>query len=322
MRSTLLIGAVLSVSLSSCLKDELPVPARQPRGEAMTVQVCMGPGYQDQLWMDLRTGTVQRTNSKLIWDLAFESAPEGWRVYLNGSKMMTAWNLGAVDIAAVHDTVGMGAGRHIDAPSGHRDSTAIGDWRNNDDVYLIDLGFDHIGIPQGYRKFRFLSVSPSEYVFEVARLNGTQLQTVTVPKDGARSFTCYMSGAGVVDVEPQRGQWDIVVTQYTHQFYEPFQPYLVSGALSAPGVRVAKLNTASFDNVTLGDTLNHPFSTARDAIGYDWKVYLFESASYVIDATRVYIVHAADGSFYKLQFIDFYSEHGQVGCPRFDVVPL
>ncbi|HPF89363.1 MAG TPA: HmuY family protein [Flavobacteriales bacterium] len=321
MRTDPILGALVLLGFSSCLREELPVPARE-RGAAMTMQTCMGPGYQDQLWLDLRTGTVVNTNVKTVWDLAFESAPDGWRIYLNGSKMMTAWNIGPADITAAHDTLGMAAGRKIDAPSGHRDSTAFGDWRGQDDVYIVDLGFDAIGLPQGLRKFRFHTVSATEFTFEVARLNGTQLTSVTVPKDPARSFTCYRTGAGVLPIEPGQGDWDLVVTQYTHQFYEPFLPYIVSGVLSAPGVRVAEMNVTDFDAVTLADTLAHPFNNARDAIGYDWKTFIFESASYEIDPTRVYIVMDAEGYYFKLRFIDFYSEQGQVGCPRFEVVPL
>ena len=321
MRTDLLLGAVIIIGFSSCLKEELPVPT-SVRGDTMTLQTCMGPGYQDQLWLDLRTGDVVSTNVKTAWDLAFESTTDGWRILLNGSKMMTAWNIGPVDITASHDTMGMAAGRRIDAPSGHRDSTAIGDWRGHDDVYIIDLGFDAIGVPQGLRKFRFHTVSATAFTFEVARLNGSQLVSVTVPKDPSRSFTSYRTGTGVVPIEPARDHWDVVVTQYTHQFYEPFQPYIVSGVLSAPGVRVAEMNVPDFNAVSLADTLDHPFNAARDAIGYDWKTYIFESASYEIDPTRVYIVEDAEGYFFKLRFIDFYSEQGQVGCPRFEVVPL
>ena len=322
MKRELLIGALLGVGLTSCLKEELPVPARERDTTARSVQVCMGPGYQEQLWLDLGTGEVVSSNVKTAWDLAFESAPDGWRIYLNGSKMMTAYNIGPVDMTQTQDTVGMATGRHIDAPSGHRDSTAIGDWRGQDQVFIVDLGLDAIGIPQGLRKFKFLSSSPTEFVFEVARLNGTQHSMVTVPKDPSRSFTCYKTGTGVVDIEPQHGNWDLVVTQYTHQFYEPFLPYLVAGALSAKGVRASKVHGVVFENVTLADTLSHPFNASRDAIGYDWKEYVFETASYVVDHTRVYIVQDAEGLFYKLQFIDFYSESGQVGCPSFQVVAL
>ncbi|MGV3637586.1 MAG: HmuY family protein [Flavobacteriales bacterium] len=322
MKREILIATLLVVSLSSCLKEELPVPARERDTTARSMQVCMGPGYQEQLWLDISSGEVVRSNVKTAWDLAFESAPEGWRIYLNGSKMMTAFNIGPVDMTHDQDTVGMTAGRHIDAPSGHRDSTAIGDWRGHGDVFIIDLGMDAIGIPQGLRKFKFIAATATEYVFEVARLNGTQHSTISLPKDPSRNFTCYKTGTGVVDIEPERGAWDLVVTQYTHQFYEPFLPYLVVGTLSAPGVRASVVHGSTFEAVTLADTLAHPFNAERDAIGYDWKEYVFETASYVVDHSRVYIVEDAEGLFYKLQFTDFYSEGGQVGCPAFRMVAL
>lgn len=321
MRIDLPIAMAALATLSSCLKEELPVPAHE-RGAGMSLETCMGPGYQDQLWLDLRTGEMRSSNVKTAWDLAFESEPDGWHIFLNGSKLMTAWNIGPVDITAAHDTTGMAAGQRIDAPSGDRDSTAIGDWRGRNDVFIIDLGFDAIGMPQGLRKIRFVSMSNAAFTFDVARLNGSQLTTVTVPKDPARSFTCYRIGSGVVSVEPPRGEWDLVMTQYTHQFYEPFLPYLVAGALSAEGVRVAEFETQDFDAISLADTASNPFSTARDAIGYDWKDYNFETGAYEIDRSRAYIVEDAEHYFHKLRFVDFYGEQGQVGCPRFEVVPL
>ena len=104
---------------------------------------------------------------------------------------------------------------------------------------------------------------------------------------------------------------------------EPFLPYIVTGVLSDRGhVRVARLSTTDFSAVTLSDTLDHPFSVRRDAIGYDWKTYSFVSSSYTVDASIVYIVEDAEGYFHKLRFLDFYSDQGVVGCPLFEVVPL
>lgn len=316
-----LIGSILAGALTSCLKDELPVPTRA-RGESLSVQACMGPGYQDQLWIDLRTGTVVSTNVKTAWDLAFESTSAGWRIYLNGAKLMTAWDIGDVDIAVAHDTIGIAANKRIDAPSGHQDSTAIGDWRGTDDVHVIDRGVNSLGQPQGLYKFRFMEVTPSAFIFQIAAMDGSQLDTVTLQKDPTRSFTCYKVEDGVVDIEPERGEWDLVLTQYTHQFYEPFLPYIVTGMLSATTTRAAVIPGADFDAVTLNDTLMHPLSGARDVIGYDWKYYSFETSSYTVDQTRVYVVQDAEGFFYKLRFIDFYSDSGQVGCPMFEVVSL
>lgn len=317
----LIMGMALAAVLSSCLKDELPVP-KQVRGDAMSVRTCMGPGYQEQLWLDLATGTVESSNPFTAWDLAFESSPEGWHIYLNSAKLMMALNKGAVDITQAHDTSGMGVNGRIDAPSGDADSTAIGDWRERDDVYIIDLGVNFLGQSQGRKKFRFLEATSSYFRFELADLNGSQLTTVTVPKDASRLFTCYKVGTGVLPIEPPRGQWDLVVSKYTHQFYEPYMPYLVTGILSANGVRIAVVPNAELNEVTLNDTLTHPFSTARNAIGYDWKYYSFDTGSYIVDRTKVYIVQDMEGYFFKLHFVDFYNEQGQVGCPLFEVVPL
>jgi hypothetical protein len=311
----------LGLALTACMKDELPVPA-VTRGDAMLVNECMGPAYRDQLWIDLGSGTVAGTNDKEAWDLAFESAPGGWRIWLNGARLMTAWDLGGVDIAAPHDTIGMSVHRRIDAPSGHPDSTAFGDWRGRDAVFLVDMGFNSLGQPVGFRKFRFRTVTTAAYTLDVANLDGSQLQTILVPKDASRHHTCYAFGSGVQAIEPQRGEWDVVLTQYTHQFYDPFMPYLVVGMLSAPGVRVAQLNDADFSAVTLADTLQHPFRTSRDAIGYDWKTYSFDEAAFSVDDRIVYIVQDAEGFFFKLHFLDFYGAEGQTGCPLFGILPL
>jgi hypothetical protein len=323
MKNILIISSV-AVLFSACMKEELPVPAvpTVPSGDAIAMNECMGPAYRDQLWIDLGSGTVVNTNDKLAWDLAFESAPDGWRIWLNGAKLMTAWDQGTVDIAQAHDTVGMSLGRRIDAPSGHLDSTAFGDWRGRDAVFVVDMGFNSLGQSLGFRKFRFTSVTTTAYTFDVANLDGSQMQTVTVPKDPSRHHTCFKLGSGVQAIEPLRGVWDLVLTQYTHQFYEPIMPYLVVGMLSAPRVRVAQVNNADFAAVTLADTLQHPFHSSRDAIGYDWKTYSFDEASFNVDDRMVYIVQDAQGFFFKMHFLDFYGEQGQTGCPLFHITPL
>jgi hypothetical protein len=153
-------------------------------------------------------------------------------------------------------------------------------------------------------------------------LDGTDIQAITVPKDASRSFTCYRFSSGVVPIEPLRTSWDLVFTQYTHQFYEPFLPYIVTGVLSSTETRVATVRGRSFQEVMLADTVQFPFSSARDAIGYDWKTYSFETASYTVDQDKIYIIQDAEGYFHKLRFLDFYNTLGQVGCPRFEVRPL
>lgn len=314
MRNTVFMF-LLAALFSSCLKDELPIPARD---KGVSMQTCMGTGYRDQLWVDLGSGTVVSSNPLTAWDLGFESGADGWHIRLNSAKKMSVLNKGAVDITQPHDTTGLLASGRFDTPNGHSDSTAIGDWRGTDAVYIIDLGINHLGQRQGYRKFRFTSVSATEFTFDVAALNGSDLNTVVVTKDPSRSSTCYKTGQGVVAIEPPKGEWDLVMTRYTHLFRDPFMPYMVSGALLAPTTRAAMLSGAVFDAVSLSDTTHHPMSSARDVIGYDWKTYLFEPTSgYVVDESMVFIIEDAAGVFRKLHFIDFYNEQGQSGCPLF-----
>ena len=166
-------------------------------------------------------------------------------------------------------------------------------------------------------------VTGSYYSFDVALLDGSDLRSVTVPKDASRTFTSYSFASGVVAIEPPAGSWDVVFTQYTHQFYEPFLPYIVTGVLVDRGrARIARVDHAEFTSVTLADTLTHPFTLRRDAIGYDWKTYSFETSSYTIDATIVYIIEDGEGYFHKLHFLDFYNDQGVAGYPLFEVVPL
>jgi hypothetical protein len=130
-------------------------------------------------------------------------------------------------------------------------------------------------------------------------------------------------GQGVVQLAPPNGQWDFVLTRYTHFFASDNLPYLVVGALiDGNTTRVARLPGRDFASVTLADTVGTPFERRRDIIGYDWKEFSFDTNAYTVDAGIVYIVRSVNGLYHKLHFLDYYSSMGQVGCPRFAVQPL
>lgn len=316
-RSILYIA--LAMLGTSCIKDELPVPAT-PRGEAQEIQLCMGQGYQMQYWMDLSTGQVVRENSVMVWDLAFESAPDGWRIMLNGGRLMMAWNSGATSIDAPLDVYSVVLNGSIDSPNGHPDSTAFGDWRSLGTVYVLDMGYDGDGNVLGHRRIRPIAVDASSYTLEVAMADGSGATIVSIPKDGQRTWTHFKIGQGVAQVAPPDGAWDIVLTRYTHIFRDIDLPYLVVGAIiDGSNTRVARVPSTTFETVSLTDTLQFPFQRYRDAIGYDWKEYSFETSSYTVDMGIVYILQDAEGIFHKLQFRDFYNSMGQPGCPSFAI---
>lgn len=311
-------GMVLS---SGCLKEELPVPARVT-GNAVEGQACIGADYGGQLWYDLGTNTVVSVNSKQDWDLAFECGDDGWRVRLNTARFMRACPTTLEAITGPLDTTGFGPRWRIDHPAGSPDSTAVRDWRDEGHVFAVDLGFNTIGLPMGVRQLRMVSVDADGYTFELAAMNGGNAQTYTVAKDPTRRYVHFSIASGqAVTIAPPHGRYDLVFTQYTHQFYEPYQSYIVTGAINGfSGARVAELIAADFAAVTLADTLAHPFTTDEDAVGYDWKEYDFGSSTYTVFPDHVFIVQDSEGLFYKLHFIDFYNESGERGCPLFEVV--
>lgn len=318
---TVLATALGALLLTGCMKEELPVPARERGGGEY--QFCMGSGYQQQLWVDMELGEVVAQNTLADWDVAFESGPEGWRIMLNGGRLMLAWNTGATAIDASVDVFGVFGNGRFDGPSGHPDSTAFGDWRGQGALYVVDMGYDGQGNLLGQRRVRPIAVDASSYTIEVAQANGSEVQQVVVPKDPQRSWVHYRFGQGVVQVAPPNGQWDVVFTRYTYFFASDNLPYLVVGGLiDGNTTRVARLAGRDFASVTIADTTGTPFERRRDIIGYNWKEFSFDTNSYTVDTGIVYILQDADGRYFKLHFLDYYGASGQPGCPRFAVQAL
>jgi hypothetical protein len=322
MRNTVVLTAAAAL-LSSCLKEELPVP-RTPRGNVVEAEACVGASYEDQVWFDISSNSITARNSKMDWDLAFAGDASGWVIRLNGARFMRAKATEQTDITLATDTTGFGPSWRVDHNEGSEDSLALGDWRDDDAVYVIDLGNTVFGLPMGLRKLQIVSSDVSGYAFRVAQLDGSGVQEFTVGKDPSRAYVHFNLRAGQpITIAPPDGQYDIVFTQYTYQFYDPYMAYLVTGAVSGfSGLRVAELITNDFAAVSLADTVQHPFSGKEDAVGYDWKEYSFETSSYVIYPDHVFIVQDREGYFFKLHFTDFYNDQGQRGCPQFEVVAL
>ena len=318
------IGAVvLTIILTSCVKDELPVQPRD-RGGLSEAQVCIGTDQAAQVWYDIGTASVVREGSKMDHDLAFECGADGWRVRLNGARLMRSVRTSFTSFAVPLDTTGMATQWQVDGPDGSADSTAIGDWRTAPTVYAIDLGYNTVGLHMGVKQLLMLAVDAQAYTFTLADADGGGVDTFAVYKDYSRPAVYFSISAGTqVDIAPPLGSFDLVFTQYTHRFTDPPIAYLVTGAvLGNSGARVAELHAPDFAAIALSDTVLHPFTSAEDAIGYDWKLYDFDTGTYIVDPTRAFILQDREGYFYKLHFIDYYNDMGERGCPTFEVVAL
>lgn len=317
MKKALLI-ALIPV-LGACFKKEIPV--EKPTTDAATVQVALGGNYANQIYYDLETNSVIRQNNREVWDLAFEAGDNGFHILLNESRIMAAALSNETDITALTSDAGLTY--RWDFHTGNLDSTAIGDWQSLGKVYAIDLGTALTGANLGKKKLKVVSVSNTEYVIQFADLNSSSIQTFTIPKSTTAGFSYFsMTGSGsLVDIEPDKGTWDLIFTAYCHVFDE-HTPYSVVGVLSNRfGVKVQEVSIP-FADLKYSDMVESAFEERINVIGYDWKTYDFDNGTYIVNSNRTFIVKTVLGRYYKMRFVDYYDANGVKGAPKFELQEL
>lgn len=312
----LILGSWLLFLLSSCRKEELPVPAHNA-GNVITSTVSMESNYKWQIYFDLKTNAMVSKNLKTAWDIAFEATTDGYRVILNSSKAMYAANTGNTNFTAVTDTIGFSNNKKFDATSGAPDSTAVGDWRTTNKVYIIDRGYSETGSHQGFRKIQFQSVDANKYTIRFAELNGNGDTSIEINKDSTYNFTFLsFTTKSTVIIEPPKTDWDIVFTQYLESLSTP---YLVTGVLiNRYGTSAIMDSLKTFSQITFADVTSLVLSSKADAIGYRWKKYDYSTSTYIIYPQMNYIIKDSEGIYYKLHFIDFYDTSGNKGNPKWE----
>lgn len=303
---------------ASCEKDELPVTTHSqgPVGEA---QIDMGVAYINQIYYSLDNEEIAGSNLFTDWDLAFEGSEEGWKVILNDARMMTSWTSDYNSIAEADDSSGFGNGYLVEVTETAFAHPVMGDWRETEKVYLIDLGYNSKGQLLGLYWLEIIDSNASTYTIKTKKYGVAEIQEIVIDKIAGNGFVRYSilnnaSMAGVAD-----SSWDIKFTKYTYQFLDPPQPYLVTGVILNPNRTAAvEITNGSFDALTLADTVNVNWSYQPDYIGYDWKYYDFGTALYAVDSERTWIIRTASGFYYKFRLTDFYDAQGQVGVPSFE----
>lgn len=301
---------------SSCQKEELPVPGHNS-GNVITSTVNMEPNYKWQIYFDLKTNSIVNKNLKTVWDIAFETTGDGYRVILNSSKAMYAANTGNTNFLSVIDTTGFSNSKKFDVPSGYLDSTAIGDWRTTNKIYIIDRGYSETGAHQGFRKIQFQNVDANKYTIRFAELNGNGDTSIEISKDSIYNFTFLsFTTKSTVIIEPPKADWDLVFTQYLEALPTP---YLVTGVLlNRYGTSAVMDSLKTFFQITYSDALNYSLSSKLTAIGYKWKKYDYGTSSYIVYPQMNYIIKDSEGIYYKIHFIDFYDTSGNKGNPKWE----
>lgn len=324
MRKYILFIGIVALFLQSCEKKEIPIPVPPP-GDVTIQQVEMGGDYRKQLFFSLKNNEVVSENLKTIWDLSFESSDEGWHILLNSSKFMAAYFF---EGKAFNDEINLGNAQWTwDTHSGNLDSTAIGDWRDVNGVYVIDRGYNQAGIHQGYRKLVINASSVQTFEIRYALVNGDEEVNMSIPKNKSLNYTpfSFVSGNEFPVVMPDKETWDIEFTQYTFIYYdlEEITPYLVTGViLNRNNVQAIIQTDVTFDEIDLSYASELQLGNAIDVIGHEWKYFNFDEGFYTILPQLSYVLMDVEGVYYKLHFIDFYTETGEKGAPKFEFQKL
>lgn len=322
IRSSIVLFA-LSASLVSCVREEKPAVPVKPRN---TTGVMLGANYTVQSYYDIESNTFVASNPRQAWSLAFETAPDGFHIFTNSGKNMYVYPTTKTDFASVKFS---DRGDQLwDRSCGSPDSTAIGDWRKNGYVYIIDEGADDNEVAQGYSKIQVLSVDAQGYKVRVSKINNTHDVVLDIPKDTTYNLSFVLLGEDpkVVMIEPPKDTWDLQFTRYGFTFYDPFTCYMVVGCLSnRHNTLVAEDSSTSFEAITMANVSNYTFSNDLDAIGFDWKEVGSTTgggSDYIVFDDKNYIIKTSSGNYFKLHFVGFYDENKIKGKPTWEVQRL
>ena len=305
---------------ASCEKKDSPI-ILPPKGNGNVMHVDMGENYDYQFFISLENNKIVHISSTHNWDLAFSSKPNEHGIYLNGAKLMSAINTHKTNFADVGftDSLDKGGKWKYDEASGLIDSTAIGDWTQKNEVYLIKLS----NTSNQIRKIKFLSEDIYEYKVEVGDINSTEGAVLTILKNKQQNYTYFSFDflSTVNGVEPNNTDWDIQITTYNYTFFDqnPILPYIVNGALLNPNGTIAYKDSLNvYNNLDENFATSHALSSKKNTIGYDWKKYDIDKNLYSIDNRYSYIIKTQSGQYFKLHFLDFYSSTGIKGSPKFE----
>lgn len=331
MGSRLLV-LVLAVSgvlfFTSCEKQEQPITLPDKTGSEHMV-VHMGEDYTDQLFFDFESKSIVYTSPTRSWDLAFETGPSDYHVFMNGGGTgVFVYNTHETDMTKVLLPPHIKDNEwQFDQSCGTNDSTGIGEWqsggKSKSEVYIVKL--DPTFYPDTFRKIQIISVSDENYVLSYAGLRETTNKTIVIPKnpDYNYAYFSFSENGRLVNPEPPKHTWDIVFTRYRYNYhYLNNFTYPVTGVLTNPYRTVtAKDTTTSYEAIDAQHLLKLKFSDHRDVIGFDWKDFKLDRpqgvSQYIIHKHKIYIIKNRKGGYYKLRFLDFYYQ-GVKGSPSFE----
>lgn len=283
----------------------------QPQSRSLSY----GAGYANQLWYSFENGVVG-TSPKNNWDIALDLQSFGYSILANHNNGVSVWLYPNGDTAdwTTLDTTGLSTW----AKAYNTDTSwAMGAFNvnaNPNDGFDLGWGtynmINHqlvgdrlfvVKVGSIYKKLWIEKMASQTYTIRYANIgNATTDTSVSIAKANysGKNFVYYsLQNDSIVDREPLAKDWDITFGQYYTTVQG--QPYGVTGVLSNYDVLAYKatpVDTASDDYTPAA------FSSAMNAIGYEWKS--FANMTWMLPDSTVYFVQTGD-SIWKLIFTGF-----------------
>ncbi|MBI1307954.1 MAG: hypothetical protein GC181_15225 [Bacteroidetes bacterium] len=302
--------------LSGCFDKDVAVTP-YPRGDVQEIVAEMGPTYENEIFVSLDENRVVKTVSKMVWDISFSSEPGNKTIRINTGRVMYAAKTSFTELTQVKDTAGLDF--RWDYSGGSDDSTALFEWWNSDNVWVLNMGMDADANGLGLIAIKF-SMDLEDLHFSWTELGKNNVQSGTLKKDD-RYNQVYFSllNNEVADVEPVRTDYDLIFRQYLYYFADHDLAYLVLGAvLNDRETSAATVFDKNFGDIAGADTTDHALSSRWDVIGHDWKSYSIDKGTYTTNPDMNFMVKDQHGFLYKLHFTDFYSNTGEKGYPKME----
>lgn len=315
-----------------------------------------GPLEPNQVYVDLSSGKMT-TALRNSWDLGFYSGTD-FRVVLNSSvkmaaKQLKSTNIDEVQVADETMIIAQGTGfpNQVDDSAGDITKTAIAAISPTDSdnkVYLLYLGNKPAaaapvlgkdgavgGDTRGWKKIRVLR-SGSDYKVQYADIASTTHEEIVISKNSAYNFTFLsLIDKKVVNVEPQKNQWDINFTTFVNVIpYETttvpyFYPDYVTNNLNGNAKAYQVLTSAfTYEAFTLANVDNTKFTADQRNIGSNWRSTSVPGpggipvTQFVLRTDRFFVIKDPAGNVYKLKFTGGAKADLERGHPSFQYAIL
>lgn len=314
MKTKLLFASMLALGIQS------QVLAQTDQLGYKTVQLTMGPSYQNQVFFNLAN---ENTKSQLAsqWDVAFyRNSIMDMGIKVNDAKDIKVYQVSATPSAFDNIDLSQKAtwGNPLFNPDltnriqeGAFDTATLlpsgqfnFGWGSYDMVTHIITGKVSFVLEYGdgtYYKF-FINQFQGGYSFKYAKWNGTSwdtTQTKTVANgsdDALFNYFSFESGEKVNNIEPAKNDWNFMLTRY-YTFYNNVMMYRMSGIIQNPNIKVAKIQSETQASSTFSAPASTAYSDVITSIGHSWK------PTSGVHSDVVYYIKDAN-NYYRLYFTE------------------